>query len=72
MAVAEQENSQNGGGGVTSAALKAAADAAATGAATYAVKKVRSHDSGSKHDDRSSTGRWRDTRARQEAQRVAT
>lgn len=54
MAVAEQEKSQNGGGGVTSAALKAAAAAAATGAATYAVKKVRSHDSGSKPDDGSS------------------
>src|SRR4051812_43380997 len=48
MAVAEQEKtgSNGGGGGATSAALKAAAAAAATGAATYAVKRVRSHDSG--------------------------
>ena len=42
MPVAEQEKSSSGGAG--SAALKAAAAAAATGAATYAVKKVRSHD----------------------------
>src|SRR4051812_42828529 len=48
MAVAEQEKtgSNGGGGGAGSAALKAAAAAAATGAATYAVKRVRSHDSG--------------------------
>jgi hypothetical protein len=61
MAVAEQEKTgSNGGGGAGSAALKAAAAAAATGAATYAVKRVRSHDSGkSDREDGgdSSTGR---------------
>jgi hypothetical protein len=51
MAVAEQEKTNGGGGGAASAALKAAAAAAATGAATYAVKKVRSHDSGGDSDE---------------------
>jgi len=53
MAVAEQEKTNGGGGGATSAALNAAAAAAATGAATYAVKKVRSHDSGGDSSDES-------------------
>jgi hypothetical protein len=51
MAVAEQESTNGGGGGAASAALKAAAAAAATGAATYAVRRVRSHDSGKSGDE---------------------
>jgi hypothetical protein len=52
MPVAEEEKTgSNGGGGAGSAALKAAAAAAATGAATYAVRRVRSHDSGKSDGD---------------------
>src|SRR3954468_9005587 len=53
MSVAEQEktSTNGGGGGTANAALKAAAAAAATGAATYAVKRIRSHDGGKSSGD---------------------
>src|SRR3954447_24984210 len=59
MAVADETANRGAmGGGAASAALKAAAAAAATGAATYAVRKVRSHNDNdtesSGHDDTSS------------------
>ena len=47
----EEQGQTNGGSSAASTALKAAAAAAATGAATYAVKKVRSHDSGKSNGD---------------------
>ena len=52
MAPNEEDQGQgNGGSSAASTALKAAAAAAATGAATYAVKKVRSQDSGKSNGD---------------------
>jgi hypothetical protein len=47
MPVAEQVQEAVSSGNRTKTALTAAAAAAATGAATYAVRKVRSHDGGS-------------------------
>ncbi|HZR95549.1 MAG TPA: hypothetical protein VFA56_07625 [Gaiellaceae bacterium] len=50
MAVAEQEQEQQGTSGGHGTALKAAAAAAATGAATLAVRKVMSHGDSSSRD----------------------
>jgi hypothetical protein len=43
MGIADEEKTRTSGSGVGSTALKVAAAAAATGAATFAVRKVRSH-----------------------------
>jgi hypothetical protein len=53
MAVAEQDQAtESSEGGARNTAMKAAAAAAATGAATFAVRKLLSHDGdGSDGDD---------------------
>jgi len=62
MAVAETERTEhgeNGGSSPSRTALTAAAAAAATGAATYAIRKARSHEGDHEHSGDDGQGRSR-------------